>query len=1300
MKKRMLSWLFVLFMVISMVIFMAPDTLAASISPNEIPDQPSTTVQGSSSIDERLRGGTRTWNVPLDIKVSNITKTEADQSVTVFSRYDDNHYQYESPWTYVFNQPVNITVENCKAPRFSLISDGMETNPSVRHNFVKYVFNAPVTLNITGSTFTDMWTQTHGKYWVGLGYTQTVMTNWGVEFNDTYTINLKDSSVTGNMVCGVEKSQVRGNPDRKGDVVTTIRSDWSASMQKGVTVNLNNSSVFGSLTTGHKITETSLESNVNKDDTENYFFNGDAVVNVNNDSWVSSIVPSQYSSANTATKKWTNLNGNLYVNVDRNSQVSNLINNDGQMYGSAKSVTLDTEREHTDVLGTIEQLVHVDQIRVGARMNVNNMELADGGMKIDIKNPANWNTGDVILENLGSRVDQSKVTSNWKHSNITMNYTESNTQQWKITVTPGAVNVTFDPDGGEINRNSAPVVVSGKAGTALTLPDTPTREGYTFEGWYSGKNGSGSAVPSAFPDSASTYYAKWTKVPEYTVTFDPGDGLVDGQNTPYSVTGRAGNTIYVPKAEPNQTGKAFDGWYKDPENATGKLPDNAKFTENATYKARYIDAQITLVFSNNHSNSNKQYTEGTMKSMSWSQDQQNIALPKVTYKVKDKYLADYRFWGWIVNNDVAYVSRLVYQDQSVIEGNLRDKILQAYEESEDGTVTLYAVWELRPRTVAIFNMPSGYNKNEQRKSLYYPIAGMPDKDPDTMVMEPSGLSSSYVFSGWKVKSTNPAGNEGKFTFIPKGTTVLPRGISGVYTVDYEAVITRTNVQYNVTFDAGDTTGGKLEDGHDHVQKVTGLKTMRELNLDVCTPTPNSGYKFAGWRCSLDEMTYETEGVLDYQVIDHVTFTAQWQSIADVEVTFNPDGGTWNDQTTNVKTVSAIPGAVAAVPGTVTRPGYEFTGWKSDNNAYGDLGKEDTQTPALVAGQAVNYTAQWKPKTYTIHYSSNHQDDATGTVQDQTYVFDTTGETLTRDVYTSPTRNLLGWSLNSADNTASYQPGAGIDEALKNAMIASDDNTVTLYAIWTDKDAVTMKFDAGEGTFDDGSNEKTKLVQPGKQKDLPAAPSRTGFVFDGWKSGNESYPDLSKDDTTTPIAQDGKNVVYTAKWKEIYNVTFSAGQKGSFVTENDPLSKQQVVSGETVTGVPAITVRGKWKFSGWQINGSGKVYTNAEVLAAIIKKDTRFVASYSYTGGTGGSGNGDSKAALNYIIKAYAGKGGTISSSGNVSVARGNSKTFTISASDGYEISDVCVDGRSVGAVKEYTFTNVRKHHTIAVIFKH
>jgi len=70
----------------------------------------------------------------------------------------------------------------------------------------------------------------------------------------------------------------------------------------------------------------------------------------------------------------------------------------------------------------------------------------------------------------------------------------------------------------------------------------------------------------------------------------------------------------------------------------------------------------------------------------------------------------------------------------------------------------------------------------------------------------------------------------------------------------------------------------------------------------------------------------------------------------------------------------------------------------------------------------------------------------------------------------------------------------------------------------------------------------------------------------------------------------------------------------------------------------------------------------------------------------------------YSIESDAGIGGTILLSANT-VSHGESCIARIVADDGYIISDVLVDGKSVGACKNYTFTNVRENHVITAVFE-
>lgn len=244
------------------------------------------------------------------------------------------------------------------------------------------------------------------------------------------------------------------------------------------------------------------------------------------------------------------------------------------------------------------------------------------------------------------------------------------------------------------------------------------------------------------------------------------------------------------------------------------------------------------------------------------------------------------------------------------------------------------------------------------------------------------------------------------------------------------------------------------------------------------------------------------------------------------ITFDLNGGT-APEGVDYSPVQVKKGRAYPTPTEPLKPGYICWGWKEKDGT-----KEYYLGMAIEKDQDVTLVAQYDPIEYTINYDANLT-GATGTVGPQTYEYDTADFKLTTDTFTSTTKDFLGWSLTADATTATYASGAAIDNALKAAMTASQDETVTLYAVWQDK--------------------------------------------------------------TT------------------HTVTFNAGTNGSFTNTSDPLIRQVVIEGLSVTGVPAVTANSRYRFDGWKLEGdtTGKVYTADEVKAMSVTADKTFTASYTY-----------------------------------------------------------------------------------------
>ena len=115
--------------------------------------------------------------------------------------------------------------------------------------------------------------------------------------------------------------------------------------------------------------------------------------------------------------------------------------------------------------------------------------------------------------------------------------------------------VTYNANGGSVGTASASVQYPG----SVTLP-TPTRSGYTFNGWYTASSGGsfiGNAGSSYSPTSNITIYAQWSVI-QYTVTWNANGGSV----SPSSNTVNAGGSVTAPT--PTRSGFNFVRWTDTP----------------------------------------------------------------------------------------------------------------------------------------------------------------------------------------------------------------------------------------------------------------------------------------------------------------------------------------------------------------------------------------------------------------------------------------------------------------------------------------------------------------------------------------------------------------------------------------------------------------------------------------------------------------------------------------------------------------------------------------------------------------
>ncbi|MGA2403216.1 MAG: hypothetical protein ABSG91_16160 [Syntrophobacteraceae bacterium] len=90
--------------------------------------------------------------------------------------------------------------------------------------------------------------------------------------------------------------------------------------------------------------------------------------------------------------------------------------------------------------------------------------------------------------------------------------------------------------------------------------------------------------------------------------------------------------------------------------------------------------------------------------------------------------------------------------------------------------------------------------------------------------------------------------------------------------------------------------------------------------------------------------------------------------------------------------------------------------------------------------------------------------------------------------------------------------------------------------------------------------------------------------------------------------------------------------------------------------------------------------------------------FAVTAYTKDTESGFSQELICYLITAATSPSGQITPAGTTALTRGGSQTYSIVPNPGYKISDVLLDGVSIGPVSQYTFSNLSACHTIAANF--
>ena len=413
------------------------------------------------------------------------------------------------------------------------------------------------------------------------------------------------------------------------------------------------------------------------------------------------------------------------------------------------------------------------------------------------------------------------------------------------------------------------------------------------------------------------------------------------------------------------------------------------------------------------------------------------------------------------------------------------------------------------------------------------------RDYGTAIVAPTVTRTGYDFAGWS----------------PEMAATVPDN-DVTYTAQW------TPKKYQIVFDANGGVGGWSE--------------ARDYNSAIVAPVVSRvGYTFTEWSPAVPATVPANDA----------TYTAQWQ-INTHTVTFDANGGTGGRSGTQDY------GTTIVVP-TVTRTGYDFTGWLPE-------------VAATVPDNDVTYTAQWTPKKYQIAFDANGGIGGWSEARDYDsalaapvvsrvgYTFTGWSPAVPATVPANDATYTAQWQINTHTVTFDANGGTGGRSGtqdygttivvptvtrtgydftgwLPEVAATVPDNDVTYTAQWTPK-KYQIAFDAngGIGGWSEARDYDSALAAP--------VVSRVGYTFTGWSPA-------------VPATVPANNATYTAQWRvNTHTVTFDAnGGSGGWSDVRDY---------GTAIVAPTVTRTG-YSFKGW----------SPEVAATVPDEDVSYTAQW-------------------------------------------------------------------------------------------
>ena len=553
--------------------------------------------------------------------------------------------------------------------------------------------------------------------------------------------------------------------------------------------------------------------------------------------------------------------------------------------------------------------------------------------------------------------------------------------------------IAFNANGG---TGTAPKSISTAYGKTVTLTANPFKKtGYTFTGWNTKKDGSGTAYANKAPvknltsksEATVTLYAQW-KINIATIKYN-GNGSTSGSMKDQKLT--YNKSAAITSNAFKKTGYTFTGWNtkKDGKGTTYKngasvknLADLSKKTGGTvTLYAQWSKTKYTITYKLDGGKNN-------------SKNPASFYVTTADIKLQNPTKTGYSFDGW-------------YSDSK-----LTKKATTTIKKGSTGNKTFYAKWKINTYKIT-YNLNGG--KNSSKNPASYKVT-----TSDIKLQNPT--KTGYTFGGWYSDSKFKT----KVTMIKKGNT----GNKTLYAK-------WTTNKYTIAFNANGGSGS--------MSKMTGIAYGSSKTLTANKFT-RKNYTFQGWSTGkTGDVQYANKASVKNLTSKNgatVTLYAIWKADT-YTIAFNANGGSGSMS----KLTVGVASSKALTANAFKKTGYTFAGWSTSKTGSVKYKNKATVKGLTTKGKTVTLYAVWTANKYTIAFNAN---GGSGSMKNLSVTYDKK-VALAANAFKKKNYIFDGWNTKADGSGKTYKN----KESVSN-LSSKSGTTVTLYAQWkAEKPPITV-----------------------------------------------------------------------------------------------------------------------------------------------------------------------------------------------------------------------------------------------------